>query len=142
MTLLAAKLSAALCTLAAAAVFAMLPHPARAATPCPKTCVRFESIVHAAGVPPALKQAVEALEFDGNRLAAAAQPAVASIAKELKAQPPKSVLAVSVRADDGLTPAAAKGQAAARAKALKEALTRAGVPARQLKISAGPSPAG
>ncbi|MBI5259959.1 MAG: hypothetical protein HY855_25890 [Burkholderiales bacterium] len=114
----------------------LLVSPAQAAKPCPPTCVSAQSVVHAAGVPPGLRQAAEALGFDGDTLSAAAQDALSRLAGEAKALPAKAVLTLRVSADQGLAPAAARAQAAARVKALRTALAEAGVPAARVTIRA------
>jgi hypothetical protein len=108
-----------------------------AAGACPKTCVSVDSVVHAAGMPPGLSQAVQEIEFDGNHLTAGARKAVVTLAKEAKALPAKAVVALHVTADDGLGAAEAKTQLAARLKALRAALKQAGAPAKKFKFSAG-----
>ena len=104
---------------------------------CGKTpCLSPSSVVHAAGVPPDLVQAAAGLDFDGNRLASAAAPALQRLAAEIQRLPVRAVLTLQVAADQGLPAGAARSQAAARVKALQLALTNAGVPAGQIKINA------
>lgn len=120
----------------AAMLASLLLAGASAHAACPKVCLELKSIVHAAGVPHGLSEALDGIEFDGRRLAPSTGPALAAVARAMKDQPAKAVLVVGVHADAGLPPAAAKAQAAARVKALRLALTKAGVPARQLRIGA------
>lgn len=123
--LLAAMLSATPALLAAPSV-----------AKCPGQCVSASSIVHAAGVPPGVQQALEKISFEGTRLADASKDALAQLATEAKALPAKAVVKVSVAADSGLSAADARKQAAARIKALGAGLKQAGVPAKQFKLSA------
>ena len=118
--------------LAALGLAVLATHAANAA--CPKQCVTQSSVVHAAGVPD-IKGSLEAIEFDGPQLAAPAQPALQQLAQALKSLPPKVVLQLQVRADDGLSGPAARQQSKARAKALTQALKQAGVPAKSVKVS-------
>jgi hypothetical protein len=102
---------------------------------CPPKCASVSSVVHAAGVPQGVSQLVEALTFDGPALTDA-DAAVKQLAAEIKALPPKAVVALKVGADADITGAAAKRQATARAAALRTALTKAGVPARRFSVAA------
>lgn len=108
---------------------------APSAANCPGHCVTASSIVHAAGVPPGVQQALEKVSFEGTRLADGSKDALAQLATEAKALPAKAVVKVSVAADSGLSAADAKKQAAARIKALGAGLKQAGVPAKQFKLS-------
>lgn len=104
---------------------------------CPGRCVSAASIVHAAGVPPGVHQALEKIGFDGIRLADGAKEGLAQLATEAKALPAKAVVTISVAADKDLAPSAAARQAAARVQALSAGLKQAGVLARQFKLKAG-----
>ena len=125
----ALPLAALLCALAA-------PFPALAAGVCPPKCASVSSVVNAAGVPPGVAQVVEGLVFDGPALKDA-DAAVKPLATEINALPAKAVVRLTVGADGGLSGAAAKRQARARAAALRTALKKAGVPARRFSVAVG-----
>lgn len=108
---------------------------AAAAANCPGHCVSASSIVHAAGVPPGIQQALEKISFNGTKVADGAKDALAQLATEAKALPPKAVVTLSVAADKDLAAAAAKRQASARAASLGSALKQAGLSTRQFKVS-------
>ena len=105
---------------------------------CQGHCVSLGSIVHAAGVPPGVHQALEKISFDGSKLAAPAKDGLAQLAAEAKALPAKAVVTLKVAADSGLDAAAAKKQLSARVKSLSTGLRQVGLSARQFKVSAGP----
>lgn len=106
--------------------------PAMAAGACGgKPCVSTRSVVGAAGDD--LHAALAQVEFAGDGLAPQSKDAIASIAKTWAAQS-KKVLALRVLADTGLKGAAARTQAAARGKALTQALVEAGLSQKQIKI--------
>ena len=86
---------------------------------CKPQCAGVSSVVHAAGVPPALAQALQRLSFKGNTLAAGDAEVVKDIVRVLAALPAGTQVSLSTRADPG---AAAKQQAQARAKALEQAV--------------------
>ena len=89
---------------------------------CKPQCAGVSSVVHAAGVPPALAQALQRLSFKGNTLAAGDAEVVKDIVRVLAALPAGTQVSLSTRADPGLAGAAAKQQAQARAKALEQAV--------------------
>ena len=122
--------------LAAAALLCALAAPiaAQAAGTCPPKCASVSSVVHAAGVPPDVAQAVEGLVFDGPALKDA-DSAVKPLATGMLAMPAKAVVKLKVGADGSLSGAAAKRQAGARAAALRAALKKAGVPARRFSVA-------
>ncbi len=101
----------------------------------PATCLSISSVVNAAGVD-GLRKAAARVDFDGNRLGPAAERELQRLVAEIRRLPARAVLTLQVAADQGLAPGAARSQAAARAKALQQALTNAGVPAGQVKINA------
>lgn len=101
---------------------------------CPPKCTSVSSVVHAAGVPTGVAQAVDRLSFEGNTLKEA-DATVKELVAAIKALPPNAVVALKVGADDGLSGAAAKRQATARAAALRTALTQGGVPARRVTVT-------
>jgi hypothetical protein len=108
---------------------------APAAAVCPPKCASVSSVVHAAGVPPGVAQIVDTLGFDGAALKDS-DTAVKQLAAEITALPAKAVVTLKVGADDSLSGAAARRQATARAGALRTALSKAGVPARRVKVVA------
>jgi hypothetical protein len=118
---------ALLCALAAPA--------AASAAGCPPKCASVSSVVNAAGVPPGVAQIVDTLTFDGPALKDA-DAAVKRLAAEITALPAKAVVTLKVGADGSLSGAAAKRQATARAAALRTALSKAGVPAKRVKVAA------
>jgi hypothetical protein len=122
--------------LAGAALLCGLAAPAFSlAAACPPKCASVSSVVHAAGVPPGVAAIVDALTFDGPALKDA-DAAVKRLAAEITALPAKAVVTLKVGADGSLSGAAAKRQATARAAALRSALSKAGVPARRVKVTA------
>jgi hypothetical protein len=102
---------------------------------CPPKCASVASVVHAAGVPPGVAEIIDTLTFDGPALKDA-DAAVKRLAAEITALPAKAVVTLKVGADGSLSGAAARRQATARAAALRSALTRAGVPAKRVKVAA------
>jgi hypothetical protein len=118
----------------------LLCGPALQAAPatanCPGHCVSLSSIVHAAGVPPGVQQALDKISFDGTKLADGSKDVLAQLATEARSLPAKAVVKLSVAADSGLDPAAARRQASARAKSLSTGLKQAGLSAKQFKVSA------
>ncbi len=103
-----------------------------------KDCVSALSTVkNAAGVDPKLRadwgRAVRGLHFEGEALVAGAP--VAEVAAPFVGSE-RGPLRLAVRADKGLSKAAAGTQAQARAAALRKALLAAGVPASRVKVSA------
>jgi len=115
-------------TLAAAVALAVAlaaPHAAAQAK-CKPDCAIAASVVHAAGVPLALRQALQRLEFNGTGLAAGDAAVVQDIVRTLAALPAGTQVALSTRADAGLTGSTATRQAQARAQALEQAV-RAGL---------------
>ncbi len=108
-----------------ALALAAAPHGAAWAA-CKPTCAIAASVVHAAGVPPGLRQALQKLEFNGTGLAAGDAAVVQDIVRALAAMPAGTQVTLSTRADPGLTGSAATRQAQARAQALSQAV-RAGL---------------
>jgi hypothetical protein len=108
---------------------------AAAAAVCPPKCASVSSVVHAAGVPPGVAQIVDTLSFDGTALKDA-DAAVKQLAQEIKAWPARATVTLKVGADGSLSGAAARRQATARAGALRAALSKAGVPAKRVKVVA------
>jgi hypothetical protein len=102
---------------------------------CPPNCASVSSVVHAAGVPPGVAQVVETLTFDGPALKDA-DGAVKRLATEITALPTNAVVTLKVGADGSLSGAAARRQATARAAALRSALSKAGLPAKRVKVQA------
>lgn len=108
---------------------------------CGRPCADVaDSVVNAAGTDPKLRQWIEALRFDGPRVAAASHAEVRQIASAW-ARVPNAVLTLTVHADQGLDSARARTQAASRAQALQNDLIAAGLPKARVKISAAASPA-
>ena len=99
---------------------------------CKPDCAIADSVVHAAGVPPALRTALQRLEFNGTGLAAGDAAVVTDIVRALAALPAGAQVALSTRADPGLTGSTATRQAQARAQALEKAV-RAGLKATGAK---------
>lgn len=108
--------------------------PAVSWAKCKPDCAVADSVVHAAGVPPALRQALQSLEFNGTGLAAGDAAAVQDIVRALAALPAGSQVALSARGDPGLAGSSATRQARARAKALEQAV-RAGLKSAGVKDS-------
>ncbi len=119
-------LSVLLLALAMAAV-----HPAAWAK-CKPNCAVADSVVHAAGVPPGLRLALQRLEFNGTALAAGDTAVVRDIVRMLAGLPAGAQVALSTRADTTLTGMAAARQAQGRAQILDQAL-RAGLKAAGAK---------
>lgn len=115
-----------------ALAFAMfIVHPAAWAK-CKPNCAVADSVVHAAGVPPGLRLALQRLEFNGTALATADAAVVRDIVRTLAGLPAGAQVLLSTRADPGLTGMAASRQAQARAQMLERAL-RAGLKAAGAK---------
>jgi hypothetical protein len=107
-------------------------NPAAAAGACGKRpCVSAQSVVSAAG--DEMRIALEQLEFAGDALTPQSRDAIATLATKW-AGASKGALKLSVAADAGLQGSAAKRQAGARAKALKQALVDAGLPAAKVSV--------
>ena len=117
----------------AAAVLMVTVHPALWAK-CKPNCAVASSVVHAAGVPPGLRLALQRLEFNGSALAAGDSAVVTDIVRTLSGLPAGSQVSLSTRADVGVNGVAAARQAQARAQALEQAL-RAGLKAAGIKDS-------
>ena len=96
-------------------------HPASWAK-CKPNCAVADSVVHAAGVPPGLRLALQRLEFNGAALAAADAAVVKDIVRTLAGLPAGAQVSLSTRADSGLTGMAATRQAQGRAQMLERAL--------------------
>lgn len=128
--------AASLAGLMAALLAAAPLQAAQAVANCPGHCVSASSIVHAAGIPPGVQQALDKITFDGTKLADGSKDVLAQLATEAKALPAKAVVKLSVAADSGLDPAAARRQATARAKSLSSGLKQAGLSTKQFKVSA------
>lgn len=106
------------------------------AAECGRPCAEAtDSVVNAAGTDPKIRQAIEALRFDGTRVASASKAEVKQLAAAW-ARVPAGVLTLTVHADAGLSGARAQGQASARAVALQQDLIAAGLPRARVKISA------
>lgn len=103
---------------------------------CPPTCVKLNSVVHAAGVPPELSKAAQRVVFEGDKLSSEGRKAAADLAKQMKLLPAKAVAELKVSADSGASAADAKTQAQARRTALAAALGQAGLAATRFQISA------
>ena len=99
---------------------------------CKPNCAVASSVVHAAGVPPGLRLALQRLEFNGSALAAGDAAVVKDIVRALAGLPASVQVSLSTRADAGLTGTAAARQAQARAQALELAV-RAGLKAAGAK---------
>ena len=68
---------------------------------CKPDCAVADSVVHAAGVPPGLRLALQRLEFNGTALAAADAAVVKDIVRTLAALPASAQVQLSTRADPG-----------------------------------------
>lgn len=99
---------------------------------CKPNCAVADSVVHAAGVPPGLRLALQRLEFNGTALAAADAAVVKDMVRTLAGLPAGAQVSLSTRADTGLTGMAAARQAQGRAQILDQAL-RAGLKAAGAK---------
>jgi len=123
--------------LAAALLLGALAAAAPAyAADCGRPCVEVaDSVVNAAGTDHKLKLAIEALRFDGARVAAASKGEVKQIATAW-AKTPSGVLTLTVHADRGLSGSRARGQVSARAMALERDLVAAGLPKVRVQVVA------
>ncbi len=108
----------------AVAVLMAAAHPALWAK-CQPNCAVASSVVHAAGVPPGLRLALQRLQFSGSGLAAGDGAVVKDIVRTLSGLPAGSQVSLSTRADAGITGVAGARQAQARAQALEQALRAA-----------------
>jgi len=113
----------------------LAPPAARAA--CPASCVTASSVVNAAGVPDALTSAAGRLQFRGDGLAPGGAAAIKALAGEIKRLPANASVTLRVGADSALVGPAAGTQAAARQRALQQALQKEGVKPGQVKLEAG-----
>lgn len=117
----------------AAALLTAAVHPALWAK-CKPDCALASSVVHAAGVPPGLRLALQRLEFNGTALAAGDAAVVKDIVRTLSGLPAGSQVTLNTRADAGVSGMAATRQAQARAQILEQAL-RAALKAAGVKDS-------
>jgi len=113
----------------------LAPPAARAA--CPDGCATVSSVVNAAGVPAALSSAAGRLPFRGDGLAPGGNAAIKALAVEIKRLPANASVTLRVSADSALVGPAAGLQAAARQRALQQALQKEGVKPAQVTLEAG-----
>ena len=99
---------------------------------CKPNCAVADSVVHAAGVPPGLRLALQRLEFNGTALAAGDAAVVKDIVRTLAGLPAGAQVSLTTRADPGLAGMAAARQAQGRAQMLEQAV-RAGLKAAGAK---------
>jgi len=114
----------------------LAPPAARAACPL-SSCATVSSVVNAAGVPAALSSAAGRLPFRGDGLAPGGNAAIKALAVEIKRLPANASVTLRVSADSALVGPAAGLQAAARQRALQQALQKEGVKPAQVTLEAG-----